>query len=668
MGQRVGVEVGGTFTDLVWQGPDGRLRTHKVPSRPAAIHRAVMEAVEGSGADPARTDHFIHGSTVATNALLTRSGQKMALLTTRGFRDVIEIGTHDRTENVYQLFYRKIVPPVPRRRIVEVEERVDASGTVVRPLEEAAARSAIEALVGEGVSSFAIVLLHAYANPDHEARLRAIVEEAAPGAVVSASHEISPEFREYERTMTTVVNAFVSPVVSSYICRIEGGLRDKGYRGVLQIMQSDGGVVPANAAERNAVRMLLSGPAAGVRGAIEFARRNGLRDILTLDMGGTSTDVALAPGLSPQMVPQLSVDGLPIRTPAVDMVTVGAGGGSIAGLDPGGLLAVGPASAGADPGPAAYGNGGTVATVTDAQIAAGIIRPERFFGGRMQLDPEAAADALTKIGAEGEPAEVADAVLRVVDSNMAQALRLVSTARGIDPTDFTLVAYGGAGPLHAASVAAEIGIARVLIPWSPGLTSAFGLLVADVTINLVRTILEPLSDATLDAARLSDLRAAWTEAATAHGLTEGSFAVEIGLDLRYRGQAFELTVWGDDAPRSAADLRDGFDVLHLQRYGYTRAALPVEAVSIRTRLVEPTSAEMMTARYEGEASAPETRRIVCRGRAHEAAFVAREGLRAGERIAGPAVIEEATATTLVPPGWIATVTEAGDLLLERSTQ
>ena len=405
-------------------------------------------------------------------------------------------------------------------------------------------------------------------------------------------------------------------------------------------MQSNGGVVPANAAERNAVRMLLSGPAAGVRGAIEFAQRNGLRDILTLDMGGTSTDVALVPGLLPQMVPQLSVDRLPIRTPAVDMVTVGAGGGSIASLDPGGLLAVGPASAGADPGPAAYGNGGTAATVTDAQIAAGIIRPERFFGGKMQLDPEAAADALTKIGAEDEPAKVADAVLRVVDSNMAQALRLVSTARGIDPTDFTLVAYGGAGPLHAASVAAEIGIARVLIPWSPGLTSAFGLLVADVTIDLVRTILEPLSDATLDAARLSDLRAAWTEAATAHGLTEGGFAVEIGLDLRYRGQAFELTVWGDDAPRSAADLRDGFEVLHLQRYGYTRVALPVEAVSIRTRLVEPTSAEMMTARYEGEASAPETRRIVCRGRAHEAAFVAREGLRAGERIAGPAVIEE----------------------------
>ncbi|WP_420392976.1 hydantoinase/oxoprolinase family protein [Acuticoccus sp.] len=663
---RVGVEIGGTFTDLVWRRGDGTLVTHKVLSTPKAIHEAVANAIDGAGADPSAIDQLVHGSTVATNALLTRDGSRTALITTRGFRDVIEIGTHERTGSVYEVFYRKPVPPVPRRLVLEVDERIDPTGTIVRPLDRAAVEAVVDAALAEGVGSIAIALLHAYANPAHERELAAIVRARAPEVVVSASHEISPEFREYERTMTTVVNAFVSPVVSRYVERIEADLRARGYGGILQIMQSNGGVMPGASAARNAVRMLLSGPAAGVRAAMFFAERNGIDDVLTIDMGGTSTDVVIAPGRTPTMVPELKVDGLPIRTPAVDMVTVGAGGGSIAALDPGGLLAVGPASAGADPGPAAYGRGGTKATVTDAQLVAGLLRPDRFFGGRMTLDARKAADALAAVGMPGSPQEVADAVLRIVNTNMAQALRRVSTARGIDPSGYTLVAYGGGGPLHAATVAEEIGVRRVLVPWAPGLASAFGLLVADTTIDLVRTDLQVLSDATLDAARLAELNAWAGEAAAAHGLAGGEYTTEVGLDMRYRGQAFELTVWSEAEPRSADALRAAFEAAHLQRYGYARAALAVEAVNTRVRVTARAGPPPVTPRPNGAAADRDTGEVFIAGAARLATFVARDALGAGETVAGPAVIEEATATTVVPLGWTARMEPTGDLMLTRS--
>lgn len=668
--ERVGVEIGGTFTDLVWQQAGGSLRTHKVLSTPEAIHEAVLQAIEGSGADPAAVDHLVHGSTVATNALLTRVGARTALLTTKGFRDVIEIGTHDRSGSVYEIFYRKVPAPVPRRSIAEVDERLDADGAVVRPLDLQAARRTLSELLEAGADSFAICLLHAYANPEHERALAELVRELAPDATVSCSHEISPEFREYERTMTTVVNAFVSPVVTRYIGRLDSELRQRGYAGVLQIMQSNGGIMPAGAADRNAVRMLLSGPSAGVRGALWFARRNGLDDLLTLDMGGTSTDVALAPGLSPTLVPELTVDGLPIRTPTIDMVTVGAGGGSIAALDPGGFLSVGPASAGAHPGPACYGRGGSAATVTDAQVVAGLLRPDRFFGGRMALRRDLAEAALRETGVSGEPREIADAVLRMVNNNMAQAVRLVSTARGIDPTGFTLAAYGGGGPLHAAAVAEEIGMSSVLVPWSPGLTSAFGLLVADLTIDLVQTAIHPLSDATLDPARVASLAARCEEAAAEHGLDPGQHRVELGVDLRYAGQAFEITVWGDTGARSGDELRAAFEALHRQRYGYAREQLAVEAVNYRARLVEPVAGGVATPAPPASAEGiePQQGEIFLDGAAHAASFLARETLPAGFVQQGPAIIEESTSTTVVPPGWTARVLESGDLLLERREQ
>lgn len=662
---QVGVEIGGTFTDLVWLKRDGTVATGKVPSTPEAIHQAVLDAVRSAQVPLAQVSQFSHGSTVATNALLMRRGSMTGLVTTLGFRDIVEIGTHDRVGNIYTAFYRKPKAPVLRRNVCEVDERIDAAGKVARALDLDAAWQAIRPLVDGGVRSLAICLLNAYRNPQHEAQLKAMLRQRAPALQVFASHEVSPEFREYERTVTTTVNAFVGPVVKGYVDRLAAGLAADGYRGALRLMQSNGGIMPAAAAGSNAVRMLLSGPAAGVRAAVWFARRNGIDDILTLDMGGTSTDVAVAPGLEPRIVPELTVDQLPIRTTAVDMATVGAGGGSIAAIDAGGFLNVGPESAGAVPGPACYDRGGTLPTVTDAQVIAGLLRPARFFGGRMALRADLAEQALAGLPLPGSVAEKADAILRMVNSNMAAAVRLVSTARGIDPREHTLVAYGGGGPLHGAMVAEEVGMRRVLVPWAPGIASAFGLLVADLIVDVVRARLEPLSDASLDATAVEQVRAACTEQAATLDLQPGSYDIDIGADLRYAGQGFEITVWSPQGAAPATLLRELFEAEHQRRYGYARSSLAMQVVNLRGRIVRRNAAQPVTPAAAPAAAAREQQDLVLAGRTCTATFMPRAALGAGERIAGPAVLEEPTSTVFVPPQWSAVCLPSGDLLLER---
>jgi len=665
---QVGVEIGGTFTDLVWLRQDGTVATGKVPSTPGNIHQAVLDAVRTAEVPLAEVDQFSHGSTVATNALLTRRGSATGLVTTRGFRDVVEIGTHDRVGNIYTAFYRKPRVPVERRHVCEVDERIDARGEVTRALDLEAAWAAIRPMVEAGVGSLAICLLNAYRNPAHEAALAAMLRERAPGLEVFASHEVSPEFREYERTVTTTVNAFVGPVVKGYVDRLQAGLAADGYRGALRLMQSNGGIMPAAAAGANAVRMLLSGPAAGVRAAIWFARRNGIQDVLTLDMGGTSTDVAVAPQLDARIVPELTVDGLPIRTTAVDMATVGAGGGSIASIDAGGFLNVGPASAGAVPGPACYDRGGELPTVTDAQVVAGLLRPARFFGGRMALRADLAEQALAGLALAGSVGERADAILRMVNSNMAAAVRLVSTARGIDPRDFTLVAYGGGGPVHGAMVAEEVGMRRVLVPWSPGIASAFGLLVADLIVDVVRARMEALGDASLGAESVAQVRTLCMQQAERLDLAPGSYAIDVGADLRYAGQGFEITVWSGEDPIDAAGLRRLFESEHARRYGYARSALPIQVVNLRGRIVRRNTAALATP-AAGRPGAPRERQsIVLDGRTLDATFLPRAALAAGEHIDGPAVLEENTSTVFVPPRWSATCLPSGDLLLEKADQ
>lgn len=661
----IGVEIGGTFTDMVWQRDDGSLAITKVPSTPTDIHQAVMNAIAEAGVDLSLLDTITHGSTVATNALLTRKGARTALITTMGFRDVIEIGTHARIGNIYEIFYQKPVSPIRRNMICEVSERVTSDGAVREPLDLENAWTRIEPILADGVDAVAICLLHAYRNPVHEKQLVAMLKERAPHVLTSASHEVSPEFREYERTMTTVVNAFVGPAVARYIGHLDGDLKADGYGGGLRIMQSNGGIMPVEAAPNNAVRMLLSGPAAGVQAAAWFARRNGLDDIITLDMGGTSTDVAIAPNAQPRMVSEFIVDDLPIRTSAIDMVSVGAGGGSIAALDAGGFLAVGPQSAGAVPGPACYGRGGDLPTVTDAQVIAGLLRPARFFGGKLALRADWAARALESLDLPGDVRTRADAVLRMANSNMASAVRQVSTARGIDPRTFTLVAYGGGGPVHGAFVAEELGMSRVLIPWSPGLTSAFGLLIADTVIDVVRTRLQPLTDKTFDEEAAADFHAACRETAASNGLTEGDYVIQTGADLRYVGQATELTVWPDQPTADAVTLRTLFEEQHRSRYGYARAQLEVEVVGYRGRLGKPGNRHVSTPLPVGGVPAIETGEVLIGGQTYSARFLERTSLPVDETLAGPAVIEEMTSTVVVPVGWTAVCLPTGDLLLER---
>lgn len=663
---QVGVEIGGTFTDLVWLRFDGQVVAGKVPSTPSQIHQAVLDATRSVGVPLADVKKFTHGSTIATNVLLTRRGAVTGLLTTAGFRDIIEIGTHDRVGNIYTAFYNKAAAPIPRYLVREIEERIDASGNILAPLDEESAWREIEALLAEGVTSIAICLLHAYRNPVHEYALIDLIRRRAPSINVFASFDVSPEFREYERTVTTAVNAFVGPFVKQYVQRLEEGLRGDGYKGALRLMQSNGGIMPASAAGSNAVRMLLSGPAAGVRAAVWFAKRNAISDILTLDMGGTSTDVAVAPALEVRVTPEMSVDGLPIRTTAIDMVTVGAGGGSIASIDTGGFLNVGPASAGAVPGPACYDRGGVLPTATDAQAVAGLLRPAHFFGGRMALRLDLAERALETLNLPGGAQGAADAILRMVNSNMAAAVRLVSTARGIDPRGYTLVAYGGGGPVHGAMVADEIGIRRVLIPWSPGISSAFGLLIADLIVDIVQVRMGPLTDASFDDATIAALRIACEGPAEGLGLSPGSYEIEMGIDLRYAGQGFELTIWNDTSALTAAELQQKFHEEHRARFGYARASLPVQAVNLRARIRQRNDAQISTPHAVAASQSREIKTIVLNGSSLKTIFLSRGVLTAGEVVHGPAVIEEATSTTFVPPTWWATCLPTGDMLLEKN--
>ena len=663
---RIGVEIGGTFTDLVWADGTGTVRTGKTPSTPHSIQDAVLELIAGTGLPVSEVEQITHGSTIATNALIMRKGAQAGLLTTRGFRDTVILGRCERNGNVYNMQYRGTEPPIRRHMILEIDERMAADGSVLEPIDLEAAWAQAERLIERGVTGIAISLLHAYANPAHEIALAEMIRQRAPDVAVSASHEVSPEFREYERSVTTLVNAFVGPIVENYIDKLDGTLRDDGYHGVLRIMQSNGGVMPADAAGRNAVRMMLSGPAAGVCAATWYAQRNGLTDILTLDMGGTSTDVAIAPGLVPGMVSELVVDHLPLRTISIDMATIGAGGGSIAHVDRGGFLSVGPESAGSMPGPACYGKGGLRPAVADAQMVAGLLRPTDFFGGKMVLDMEKARAAIATLqqqGLTGSIEVLADSILRIANSNMADAVRQISTARGIDPRNYTIVAYGGGGPLHAAMVAEDIGVRQVLIPWYPGLTSAFGLLIADTRIDAVESRLHILDETSLDAGRLSELAALTGDIAKANGLAEGEYEVSYGVDIRYLAQAFELTVWTGKDAIDAATLRAMFEEQHQQRYGYVRPKLGCEVVAYRLRLTQTARLDIKTP-IEHLPNAPRQEiDVVLGGARRKAQLVPRAALAPGESIEGPAILTEPTSTTVVPLGWEAECLPTGDLML-----
>ncbi len=477
---RVGVEVGGTFTDLVAIDGD-RVRIGKVPSTPGRPDEGALAAIESAGIALSEVTDLVHGSTVATNAILERKGAPIAVVVTRGFRDILLIQRHNR-KRIYDLFYKKPAPVASRADTFEVTERIGPDGTVVEPLDETAAQAVIERIASDPrFQAVAVCLLNAYANPAHEHRLAELIRARRPDLPVTCSSDVTREFREYERASTTCLAAYVQPVIDRYLSRFSRALGARGFAGRFSIMQSNGGRLPAEGMSRNAITALFSGPAAGVTGAVRQAGQSGFADVITFDMGGTSTDVCLVANGTPALSAETEVDGLPIRTPVLDIVSVGAGGGSIVWVDDGGLLRVGPRSAGADPGPACYGRGGQDPTVTDAHLIRGTIQPEAFLGGRMKVDADASRTVFQALAERFGAGlrEIADSAVRVADASIVRAIQLVSTERGRDPRDYVLVPFGGAGPLHAARVAEDLGIQTICVPPNAGVLSAYGLLAAD---------------------------------------------------------------------------------------------------------------------------------------------------------------------------------------------
>jgi N-methylhydantoinase A len=652
---RIAVDTGGTFTDVVCFDGE-RLREVKVPSTPDDPARAVLEGIARVLPDEGVAYVLLHGSTVATNALLERKGARVALITNAGFEDVLEIGRQNRPQ-LYALAGYRPPPLVPRDARHGVAGRLGPRGEVIEPLVETEL-AGLAARLGS-VESVAICLLHSYADDTHERR----VEEALAGTglPVSRSSHLLPEFREYERTATTVVNAYVAPVMDRYLGRIEaesGALR-------VRIMGSGGGVMAVSRARIEAVHTILSGPAGGVAGALAAARRAGFENALTFDMGGTSTDVSLCPG-RPLHTREFRIADLPVAVSMLDIHTVGAGGGSIARVDAGGALRVGPESAGAEPGPICYGRGGTDVTVTDANVWLGRLPADAWRheldGGAARLDRDAIEAPLRRLaGAMGASLDdAAEGVITVVNTSMEGALRVISVERGHDPAEYTLVCFGGAAALHGTALATRLGTPRVLVPPSPGLLSAYGMLVAPVRKEASRTVLLPArreSGAALDA-EFAALEARALAAMGEEDIDRADVVLERQVDARYEGQSYELTVAADG-------WIDAFHAAHETRYGYRRDDAVVQAVSLRVAALAPASAVpgVQAARAEG---GHEERRIRVRhgGARVEARLLERATLRAGNRIEGPAVIAEYSATTWLPPEWRLEVLEDGSLLAE----
>ncbi len=646
-----GVDIGGTFTDLIL-GEAGRLHIHKLPSTPANPAAAMLAGLKALGVAP--DARISHGTTIATNAILERKGARTALITTRGFRDLLHIGRQNRPV-LYALQPQLPPPPVPRERCYEVPERLDYRGEVLQALDMEALDAVLDALVAQDVESVAVCLLYSFVNPVHEQAIRARILQRGllQPQQVSLSCEVLPEFREYERASTVTLEAWLRPVISRYLGRLEAALPPESR---LLVMKSDGGVSHAAEAREQALQTALSGPAAGVLGASYIAALAGYDDIITLDMGGTSTDVALCPG-GPARRADAEIDGMPLRIRVLDIETIGAGGGSLVRLDSGGALRVGPNSAGADPGPIIYNRGGQQLTVSDAWALLGRLDPEHFLGGGMRLELAAARAAMAELAAAMQLSATAAArgVIDVAAANIDRALRRVSVARGHDPRDFVLMAFGGAGPLHACDVAERLEMRRVLVPRWPGVLCAFGLLVADVLRESSRSILALASAETVQQMRdgLVEMTARARDQLAREGIADDAMRFNALLDLRYAGQSYELTLPFSDDPRAA------FHAAHRRKYGHALPQRGVEVVNLRLQAIGLVEKPLLEPEplVEGREAFPLQRRD---GIAH----YERERLLPGMRIDGPALALQLDSTVWVAPGWSATVDPWRNLLLE----
>jgi N-methylhydantoinase A len=687
---RIAFDIGGTFTDFVLHDQSQQvLRVGKIPTTPTSLETAVLEGfdaiLKAHGAKPEAISTILHATTIATNAILERKGNRTALLTTAGFRDVLIIGRQKRYET-NNMHLDKPAPLIARRHIFEVAERIAADGSVVAPLEARSLDEAVAALKAGGYEAVAVALLHAYANPAHEIETRRRIEAELPGIAVSVSHEVSPKFREYERTNTTVANAYVRRIVDRYLASLTGALGSRGFRSSLYIMQSNGGLVTPSIAQAFPVRIVESGPAAGVLMCAAVGREEGLEHVLTFDMGGTTAKLGAVDEGEPAITQTFEVDGidnrrysgLPLNVPAVELVEIGAGGGSIAVAERG-LVKVGPQSAGAEPGPICYARGGKLPTITDANLVLGYLNPGWFLGGVMQLDAEAARAGIEEHVARPLSLGVDAAawgIHTVANSNMERAMRIVSIERGRDPRRYAMVAFGGAGPLHAARLARTLGVPKVIVPIGAGVGSAIGLLTADAKIDVSVTRILPV-----EAAQASAIRSIFAEleARAAPDLANlggtGATRWRRGAYMRYQGQGYEIRVElpeGEIGPDFPAAAVAAFEAAYKTVYGYVDSGARVEAIDWFLIATVPglgergATARQLAGQSGATGSGSTARRAYFpeAGGFVETAVVNRYDLKPGERVHGPALIEERESTTVLLPGDMARVTENGHLMID----
>jgi N-methylhydantoinase A len=668
-GNRIAADVGGTFTDVAtFDASTGRLTLGKALTTPERIVDGIGHATARADSHFAESALFLHGSTIAINVMLERTGARTALVTTKGFRDVYEIGRVNRPDS-YNLFFRKHRPLVERALRFEVDERMNAAGEPLKHIDFAELEAIARRVEAESVEALAILFLHAYRNPSHEAAAKRFFQRRLPRLFVSASHELSQEYREFERTSTVVANAYIGRQVERYLGEVEHHLADARFPGRFLIVQSSGGLFESGEARRECIRMLESGPAAGVIGTQALCAAIGLDHAIAFDMGGTTAKAGMVLHGRPLMAGSVMVggyaEGLPIQVPMIDIQEVGTGGGSIARLGAGSALRVGPQSAGALPGPVCYGRGGTEPTVTDANLVLGRLSSDKFLGGDMRLDIAKAREAMSRLAASLSLSTeaAADGIIRIAVASMANVVKRVTTERGLDARAFPMVSYGGAGPLHAVLVARELSIKEVIVPIAPGHFSAFGMLVADLRRDFVRTVFARLADAPFDA-----FAAILDEAEGLAGVTHSKPRFEYGADMRYVGQEHAVTV---DFPsdlvraRDAKGIKAAFDAAHEERYGYASPEEGAEIVSLRVSIVGELAKPPMEKISAGALPRPSSRPVYFTDAGFlETRVFPRSGLKAGNRIDGPALIEEYGSTTVVPPGASVAVDDFGNLRIE----
>ena len=678
MPYRVTVDTGGTFSDFVYLNEEtDEVTVAKLPSTPDDPSRAILAGVEvllARGVKPDDIFYFCHGTTVGTNALLEGKGVRAGLLVTQGFRGIYEVAEQCRPHGsaIFDIFYDRPPLLVPESRTGEVAERVSAQGEVLLPLDEKALRATIRELREQDIKSVAVCLLFSFLKPEHEERARAIIEEEMPGVAVSLSSDVVPQIREYYRLSTTVINAYLEPILARYIANLEQRLAEVRVKTPQKyIMQSNGGMATFSASAKKAVATVLSGPAGGITASVQTCRTTGLNNLITFDMGGTSCDVALIKDGEPSVQSRGKIEGRDIALPMIDINTVSAGGGTLARVDRLGILEVGPQSAGAVPGPACYGRGGKEPTITDCNVVLGYIGEDNFLGGKMKLDSAAARRAVEtnvakKLSLSAEDA--AEGIVRIIDVKMQEAIKAISTMRGHDLSEFQLLAFGGAGPLHAARIAKELGMAGVIVPLYPGVYSAMGLLMSDVKHDYIRSKLSPLSKVSeTDVARVFDeLRAHAIHDLKAENFRHDQIGIERALDMRYAGQGYEITIACDEG-QGLASLRRKFDDSHKQMFGHTAPEEPVEIVSYRLRgFGQVPPVKLPSYRPQGlslKAALRETRRARFGGATLDCPVYQRDRLDVGVRFDGPAIVDQLDATTVIPPEHSARVDEFKNILI-----